>query len=203
MSYSQRDDGVVKYQAIHQNTKSLSHPLLDELDLVRTKLFDLGLIGLYPDGIGYGNVSIRCESGCIVSGTATGDKRILGVDGYCFVRNYSIEKNLVFTEGPINASSEAMTHCAIYQADSLMQCVLHIHCKDLWEILLDQKYDSTPADILYGTPQMALSIATLVKAKAKPSNLIVMAGHDEGIIAYGQTIALAFQQIKMILPKFN
>ena len=200
MSHSQRDEGVVKYHAIHQNAKSPDHPLLDQLDQVRTDLFDLGLIGLYPDGIGYGNVSIRCDSGCSISGTATGGRRILGVDGYCYVQSYNIEKNLVFTKGPLNASSEAMTHCAIYQADPLIKCVLHIHSKVLWEALLNQEYDSTSADIPYGTPQMAMSIAVLVKAGKKFSDLIVMAGHEDGIVAYGQTIPSAFQQIKMILP---
>jgi len=199
MSYSLRDDGVIKYQAIHQNSSPPVHILLNQLDDVRTRLFDLGLVGAYSDGVGYGNISIRHETGCIISGTATGAKRVLGISGYCYVRSFDLEKNTVHTEGPVNASSESMTHCAIYQARSLVQCVLHIHHPKLWQRLLDQGYESTSAHIPYGTPQMALSMATLVRAKVESSNLFVMAGHKDGVVAYGQTIASAFNQIKALM----
>ena len=201
MSHSPRDDGVIKYQAIHKNSSPPIHILLNELDEIRTKLFDLGLVGIYSDGIGYGNVSIRHEAGCIISGTASGAIRVLGASGYCYVRSFDIQQNIVCTQGSVNASSESMTHCAIYQANSLVQCVLHIHHRELWQKLLDEKYQSTSADIPYGTPQMALSMATLVNTKATSSGLLVMAGHYEGIVAYGQTIPLAFNQINAVLAK--
>ena len=143
MTGSLRDEGVVKYQAFHQNADAPVHPLLNQLDEVRTRLFDLGLVGVYPDGIGYGNVSIRYETGCIISGTASGGIRILGPSGYCYVRSFNLQKNIVYTEGPINASSESMTHCAIYQANPLVQCVLHIHARELWERLMRQGCEST------------------------------------------------------------
>ena len=199
MTSSSRDEGVVKYQAFHQNADAPVHPLLNQLDEVRTRLFDLGLVGVYPDGIGYGNVSIRYETGCIISGTASGSIRILGPSGYCYVRSFNLQKNIVYTEGPINASSESMTHCAIYQANLLVQCVLHIHARELWERLMHQGYGSTPADIPYGTPEMALSVSNLVRTQLHPSNLIVMAGHEEGVVAYGKDIISAFDQIQTVL----
>jgi hypothetical protein len=199
LSNTPRDECVIKYQAIHQDSGPPVHILLNQLDEVRTKLFDLGLVGVYPDGVGYGNVSIRHEAGCIISGTATGSMRVLGAGGYCYVRSFDLQNNKVLTAGPVKASSESMTHCAIYQANPLMQCVLHIHNRELWERLLSQGYDSTSVDIPYGTPQMALSMATLACTKTEPSDLIVMAGHEEGIVAYGQTIFCAFDQIKTIL----
>jgi hypothetical protein len=199
MSKSLRDDGVIKYQAIHKNSSSPVHINLNQLDEVRTKLFDLGLVGVYSDGIGYGNVSIRNDTGCIISGTSTGAVRVLGAGGYCYVRSFDLMLNSVNTEGPVLASSESMTHCAIYQAHSSVHCVLHIHNLKLWQKLLGHGCDSTSADIPYGTPQMALSMASLVSAKLAPANLLVMAGHDEGIVAYGHTITSAFDQIKAIL----
>jgi len=199
MSKSLRDDGIIKYHAVHKNSSPPDHINLDQLDEVRTKLFDLGLVGVYSDGIGYGNVSIRNGTGCIISGTSTGAVRALGAGGYCYVRSFDLKLNSVNTEGPILASSESMTHCAIYQAHSSVQCVLHIHNRALWQKLLDNGCESTSADIPYGTPQMALSMATLACTKTEPSDLIVMAGHEEGIVAYGQTIFCAFDQIKTIL----
>ena len=199
MSQSLRDDGVIKYQAIHQNSSPPVHINLKHLDEVRTKLFDMGLVGAYSDGIGYGNVSIRNGTGCIISGTSTGAVRVLGASGYCYVRSFDLNLNTVRTEGPTLASSESMTHCAIYQAHSSVQCVLHIHSLELWQKLLDKGCESTSAAIPYGTPQMALSMASLVGAKASPSNLLVMAGHAEGIVAYGHSIISAFDEIKAIL----
>jgi len=199
MSHSSIDDGVIKYQAIHQNGSPPEHPLLRQLDQIRTKLFDLGLVGIYPDGVGYGNVSIRNGTGCIISGTATGAMRVLGTSGYCYVRSFDLHKNIVKTQGPVNASSESMTHCAIYRARSLVQCVLHIHNRELWQKLLDRGHESTPVDVSYGTPKMAFSMAALVGLKAKSSNILVMAGHEEGLIAYGRTIPSAFDQIQAIL----
>lgn len=194
-----RDEGVVKYQVVHLNGGMVPNSFLSDLDKFRTKLFDLGLIGVYPDGIGFGNVSIKHNDGCIISGTATGAARVLGISGYCYVRNFNLQRNSVLTEGPVNASSEAMTHCAIYKANPQVQCVLHIHNRKLWEDLLSQGCKSTPADIPYGTPQMAQSIAEFVSAADLPDGLLVMAGHEEGIVAYGETILKAYDQIKVLI----
>jgi hypothetical protein len=90
MSKSLRDDGIIKYHAIHKNSNPPDHVNLDQLDEVRTKLFDLGLVGVYSDGIGYGNVSIRNDTGCIISGTSTGAVRALGAGGYCYVDRKSV-----------------------------------------------------------------------------------------------------------------
>lgn len=193
------DEGVIKYHAVHQKGKPFSHPLLGQLDDARTELFDLGFIGAYSNGIGYGNVSIRHQSGCIISGTATGGHRILGASQYCGVLDFDIHQNTVYTIGPVAASSESMTHCAIYRANPLVQCVLHIHSRKLWLRLLEQGYPFTAADIPYGTPQMANNMVSLVEDRNTPFGLFVMAGHEEGIVAYGQTILSAINQIKVLL----
>ena len=202
MSHSIRDDGVIKYIAIHQDNNPPNHAFLIQLDEIRTKLFDLGLVGVYPDGIGYGNVSIRHQEGCIISGTATGQIRALGAGRYCYVRSFDLTRNTVHTEGPVRASSESMTHCAIYLAAALVNCVLHIHHPMLWSRLLKEGRLSTPANIPYGTPQMAQSIASLVNGITSKSGLLVMAGHEDGIIAYGETIDLAYDQIKIAFDQY-
>ena len=196
-----RDEGVVKYEVLHTDFRVPAHPLLDQLDEVRTKLFDLGLVGIYSDGVGYGNVSIRNGSGCIISGTSTGAIRVLGNAGYCCVRSFDLQKNSVETFGLIRASSESMTHCAVYQARYSINCVLHVHNRELWQRLLDLGCDSTEADTPYGTPQIAFEVATLIGLKRESSSFVVMAGHEDGIIAYGETISSAFQQILGLFSK--
>jgi ribulose-5-phosphate 4-epimerase/fuculose-1-phosphate aldolase len=201
MNDSFRDEGVVKYQVHHANFRAPSHPLLNQLDEVRTKLFDLGLIGSYADGVGYGNVSLRDGSACIISGTSTGAIRVLGEAGYCYVRSFDLQKNWVETFGPIRASSESMTHCAVYQARNSINCVLHVHNRQLWQRLLDLECDSTKAHTPYGTPQIAFEVATLIGSKRESSSFMVMAGHEDGIIVYGETISSAFEQILDLLGK--
>ena len=201
MSAQPKDEGVIKYHAIHENSSSPVHPLLSQLDDARTVLFDLGFVGAYSDGIGYGNVSIRHQSGCIISGTGTGSIRVLGASAYCSVHAFDIEHNTVYTAGPVNASSESMTHCAIYKANPLIQCVLHVHHRELWSRLLEEGHPFTPVDIPYGTPQMAKSMLSLVKDGVTPFGILLMAGHEEGIVTYGQTIYSALNQIKILLEK--
>jgi ribulose-5-phosphate 4-epimerase/fuculose-1-phosphate aldolase len=193
------DDGVIKYKAVHTIRKPFNIEIFSELDEARTKLFDLGLIGAYSNGIGYGNVSIRYQSGCIISGTSTGGLRQLGSKGYSFVKNYDLNRNAVVTEGPIQASSESMTHCAIYDSNHEVRYVLHVHQLTLWERLLNRGYPATPRDVAYGTPQMAQSIAALVKVSQSSSGLFAMAGHQEGVISYGHTISEAMYRIESLL----
>lgn len=196
------DDGVVKYTAIHTDGDIPTPALLSKLDQIRTDLFDLKLVGAYPNEIGYGNVSIRFDAGCIISGTATGSLRTLGPGGYCQVQSFDILKNTVHTIGPVPASSESMTHCAIYHSLQSIQCVLHVHHKELWDILLKKGFPSTPANIPYGTPEMAQNMGHLANQLASSTGLMVMAGHEEGIIAYGPTIELAFDQIQSAYSQF-
>ena len=196
------DDGVVKYIAIHMDGDPPAHPLLTQLNQIRTQRFDLQLVGAYPNGIGYGNVSIRLGQGCVISGTATGALRELSPAGYCQVQKFDIEKNTVHTIGPVPASSESMTHCAMYQADNSILCVLHVHHKELWDTLLTLGYASAPASVPYGTPMMAQTMASLVKSQNSPSGLLVMAGHEEGIVSYGLTVELAFEQIQSVYSQY-
>ena len=55
----QADEGYVKFTA-HLTEADLPAPAeLVRLNEVRTELHELGLIGILPDGIGYGNLSVR------------------------------------------------------------------------------------------------------------------------------------------------
>src|SRR5699024_3492370 len=95
-------DGIVKYQASHTEgdveTYLCTLPaklrdmaldaltLFPELDAARTALHDAGLIGIYPSGIGYGNISLRLAGNLfLISGSGTGSSRLLGKQGYSLV----------------------------------------------------------------------------------------------------------------------
>lgn len=50
-----------------------------------------------------------------------------------------------------------MTHGAVYEADSSIKAVVHIHNFQMWEYLL-HKIPTTSKDALYGTPEIAKEV---------------------------------------------
>lgn len=183
------DDGVIKYSSQRVASVIAPSPQLDQLNRARTTLFDLGLVGAYPNGIGYGNLSLRtCGNQFLITGSATGAMRQLHTDQFCLVESFSIEHNSVRSRGTLDASSESMTHGAIYEANPAVRCVMHIHSRLLFDALLTQNAPRTSPDIPYGTPAMARAVAQLVAAQPNLPVLFVMAGHDEGLVAYGADI---------------
>jgi ribulose-5-phosphate 4-epimerase/fuculose-1-phosphate aldolase len=181
------NEGYVKYTAEHTQAAAIAHPLWPVLNEARTQLYDLGLIGMYQNGIGFGNVSVRIRGDeFLISGTATGAKRELSPNEYCLVRNCDIEGNSVQSFGPIQASSESMSHGAIYRACPKAVCVIHIHSKTIFDGMLRGNFLSTPKSAAYGTPEMARAIGNVVGRS--DHGRIVLAGHDEGVITWGSSI---------------
>jgi len=183
------EEGYIKYNAIHHNGEVPYHQDLALLDSVRTELYDLGVIGEYGNGISYGNISIRANDDCfIISGTGTGKKRCLGSSGYCLVTEFNIYSNIVESTGLLQASSESMTHGAIYMARRSIKCVIHIHSSILFHALLADNSFSTPADLPYGTPELAVFVTGLVGNISGDKAVFVMKGHEDGIFIYGPSI---------------
>ncbi|MEI6646654.1 MAG: class II aldolase/adducin family protein [bacterium] len=185
------NEGYIKF-SVHLNEADIQVPqALQELNAVRTALCDIGMIGILPEGVGFGNVSIK-EAGTdvfFISGTATGGKRILDFSDYCRVDACSIDNNEVFCTGHIRASAETLSHDAVYQANALSNCVIHVHHKPLFLKLLKSTCPATSPDAAYGTPEMARDIARLVKSHTTPYGILVMTGHEDGVIAWGRTVA--------------
>jgi methylthioribose-1-phosphate isomerase len=183
------DDGVIKYSSLRVDGTVEASAQFDELNTARTTLFDLGLIGAYPNGIGYGNLSLRTSGQqFLITASATGAMRQLRPDQFCLVESFSISHNSVRSRGTLEASSESMTHGAIYAANPAVGCVMHVHSRLLFDALLARHAPHTSADIPYGTPAMARAVAQLVAKQPGLPVLFVMAGHDEGIVAYGADI---------------
>ena len=191
------DDGYVKYAAEHTIAGAKEPPGWAALNEARTRLHQLGLVGVNPQGVGFGNISIRfCKDEFLISGTATGALPVLKPDGYCLVRSFDLEKNRVITEGPIQASSESMTHGIVYRACQSVNCVIHIHSRAIFDGMALDNCPSTPAAAKYGTPEIALAVEKAVLEQGSEGQ-IVMLGHDEGVICYGATaekaLALALE----------
>jgi len=125
----------------------------------------------------------------IISGTQTGGKPCLSPDDYCLVLDFDLGKNRVRAGGPIEPSSEALTHGAVYSANPRINCVLHIHSPILWRNTAQLGIPQTDPSIAYGTPEMGLAVGR--SATERNQGIISMGGHEDGLIAFAETVAQA------------
>lgn len=184
------DEGYTKYQCNWIKKAALPENILENMNQWRTQLFKLGLIGQYKNGIGFGNLSIRKENSSkfIISGTQTGGLTTLNQQHYTTVIDYDWEKNHLTCSGPIQASSESLTHAAIYESNPQIMGIIHVHHLELWQTLMDC-VPTTRGEIEYGTPEMAKEIIRLCReADLLKAQILVMKGHQEGIIAFGKSL---------------
>jgi hypothetical protein len=189
-----KETGSIKFNCDWQKTEPLPYYVIAELNHWRDQLYALGLLGENPEGIGYGNISMRYkENSFFITGSATGKLQRLTEAHYTTVTTYDLNKNSLTTEGPILASSESMTHAIIYETLAEINCVMHVHHYAFWKKLL-QTHPSTNSGIEYGTPAMAREIQKLFKeTDLAGRKLFAMAGHAEGIVSFGCNAAEAGQ----------
>ncbi len=167
---------------------------LAELNAYRRKLLQLRLIGVDSNGIGFGNLSIRdsATKNFYITGSATGRKPELTLADCARVVAYDFEKNWLRYEGSAIPSSESLTHAAVYESDAKAGSVIHCHDSKLWAALLNKAPTSSKA-VDYGTPEMAYEVTRLFKVTdVQSTKILVMAGHEGGIVAFGKDLEEAF-----------
>ena len=192
------DEGYTKFDVDWTRSAPLACEEIEELNRWRLPLYEAQLIGHYVDlGIGYGNISLRAvDSGqFIISGTQTGQLPVLSGEHYAQVTDYDIEQNRVSCRGPVQASSEAMTHATIYELDASIRAVVHVHSEQLWVRLMNSM-PTTDADVRYGTPDMAREFTRLYReSEFATAGIAVMAGHESGLVSIGSTMEQAASRI--------
>lgn len=198
------ETGVIKFNCTWIKEDPLNDDLIADLNTWRDKLHKMGFIGVYKNGIGYGNISKRFEANqFIISGTATGKLQKLSNEHYTKVTAYDLDKNSLTANGPIVASSESLTHAVIYESDKNCNAVIHIHCLDLWTKLLNN-IPTTEKTVEYGTPAMAREVQRLFKdTDLAEQKILVMAGHEEGIISFGKNLEEAGSILMEKLKQFT
>ena len=192
------DEGYTKYECEWAPGPAPAAELVAELNAWRNRLYEAGLIGYYAKyRVGYGNVSIRLSASGIflISGTQTGHFPVTDENHYSRVTGFDIDANRVRCEGPVQASSEALTHAAVYALDPAIGAVVHVHDAELWKTLIN-RCPTTASDVSYGTPGMARELVRLYRATSfARDGIAVMGGHDEGLLSIGQTIEQAAERI--------
>ena len=183
-------EGVIKYRLDYTRSEPCGAGSLEAIQQWRLTLFQLGLIGQDParyGGLGYGNISIRHGNGFIISGTQTGGLDRLTPEHYTRVTLCDPATNHIVATGPVKPSSEALTHGAVYALDPDIQAVIHIHSPQIWALRQRLFLPETPAEVPYGTPQMAQSVQNLwQQGQLKLSPVFAMAGHEDGIMSFGR-----------------
>ncbi len=191
------EQGYIKFQCRWIKAASLPYLYLKELNYWRKKLYALGMIGADANGIGFGNLSIRFKptNQFIITGSRTGHLKKMSSQHYVKVTAYDWPENRLTCRGPVKASSESLSHGAIYQSDSTVQAVMHIHHLKLWKELLHIRL-ATSRKAEYGTPAMAEEIMKIFARKlVREKKIFAMAGHEGGIISFGSNISEAGEVI--------
>jgi ribulose-5-phosphate 4-epimerase/fuculose-1-phosphate aldolase len=182
------EKGIIKFECIHQFTELYKSIELDKLIEHRNLACQKGYIGVYPNGIGFGNISTRKNNEFLISGSATGMITKASEKHFSLVTKWDANNNKLWCNGPVKASSESLTHAVIYDRLPMVNAILHIHSNELWK-----KYyhllPSTSAEIEYGTPEMPKAVENLMKSKNfKDKGVFLMKGHQDGIVTFANTI---------------
>jgi len=200
-------DGVIRFLSHYKNRKwiakeSPSQSLLEG----RQWLFQLGVIGIGEDQVGFGNISERGnEKGTFfVTGTQTGHLSHLSETGYSKVTHTESAQHTLWCEGPAEASSESMTHAALYACHKGIGAVAHGHHLVLWEKLCAMGAPSTNEDVEYGTPEMAEEVQRAwLACGGLDSGFLVMKGHKSGVLSWAPTVQAAVERWTMLLRGFG
>ncbi|MCP4193643.1 MAG: class II aldolase/adducin family protein [Planctomycetaceae bacterium] len=196
------DEGYIKYSANRRDGDVEYTQDVRNLSMVRTTLFNEGLIGVYENGIGFGNVSYRIdEHSFVISGSATGGEMVLKPEQFAIVESFDLEKNSVNVVGKIDASSESMSHGAVYEAMPEVNTVIHVHSRKIFDYMLEKHYPKTPKEITFGTPELATSIKKVILGNKSPNGVLVTEGHDEGVIVYAVNLDIAYDLINALNKK--
>ncbi len=195
------EEGVIKFNMEHK-LEDLSTLLeassylekFENLNLVRAKLHAIDMVGLLENGISFGNVSVRLpyleSNNFLITACGTGEKEVLSLKDYALVQSYAIEKNQIISCGLKKASSESLSHAAIYEANQEVNAVIHVHNAPLFQKLCQDKESCISEKIEYGSPELAYALQEL--ARKSEQGIVATKGHLDGVFLWAITIGEAF-----------
>ena len=198
-----QEEGVIKFRLEHTPAAPLGKEQVAELNTWRDWMFARALIGEIdtPQGkVGYGNLSRRLAAGFAITGSQTGHLAQLTPNEYAVVDTCSPERNLVVSHGPIQPSSEALTHAILYQVDEQIHWVMHAHHAPIWQAAKTLGLPCTSPEAAYGTPEMAAETMRLfAETDVRQTGIFAMAGHEDGMISFGETAEQAADVMRRFL----
>lgn len=181
-------EGIIKFNCNLIEEAPPIYEQINELILIRNVLYKYDLIGC-RDGIGFGNVSKRLSGNIFaVSGSGSGCHDALINEDFSIVSDFDIENNSITCKGIIKASSESLTHAALYKSVPEINYIIHIHNLQMWDFMIAKNYMSLSSNADYGTVQTAIETIELAGRINVLPDGAVMKGHREGILFFGRDI---------------
>lgn len=181
-------DGVVKFNCYwKQSGPIITDEPFSIMNYWREVLLNMDLIGAYENGVGFGNMSLRNNNSSkfFITGSATGEISVLEPGHYVKVEGCNFDEYSVMCSGSLKASSESLTHAAIYKADPGANAIIHVHNLEQWESLKNE-VPTTLEDFEYGSAGLAKDIFRLFEeTDVQKKKIIVMAGDRAGLITFG------------------
>lgn len=194
-------EGVIHYECrLTRRSHVVDETLLHALNHWRDQMRHRGWIGREAGrygGLGFGNISLRHGGGFLISTTQTGGMERLSDAHVVHVTRAEPALNRIWAVGPAEPSSEAMTHAAVYAAETSAGAVIHVHAPEIWTAAARLGLPVTDNTIPYGTPAMAEAVADCAR---RGDRLIVMGGHEDGVLAWGETLDEAGETLLRLAP---
>ena len=95
-----------------------------------------------------------------------------------------------------------MTHGVLYDADPAIRYVFHGHSPVVWEQAWALDILVTDPAVDYGTPAMCREVERLLRDSAVArGRVLVMGGHRDGVLAFGETAEEAGQTLINLLSR--
>ncbi len=187
-------DGVIKF--LPRSVSLRPPPFPTELDNYRNSLREKGLIGVYPNGTGHGNVAILAEDGSlIVTATQTQATKYLDQNGYALIPpEADVDQEDVPYEGTQIPSSESRTLLAIARRRPLVTAVVHIHHQEGQQRAIELGIVESAGRYGYGTIGFAHEAIDVVDRIDEDTGAFGTPSHPDGLFFYGRTIDEAYQQ---------
>lgn len=187
-------EGVIQFICHRANVPSnIDTESLAILNKIRSILKEHNMLGQTTNGIGFGNISLKTTGKQFyITASQTGHLPVLGVEDVSLVARYDILSNQVWCMGIKSASSESLTHAAVYEASEKAGAVIHIHHAGLWNQLKGKIFE-TSKDSRFGSVEMALDVMKIVTENRQESGILRMPGHEEGLLVWGKDTESAWQ----------
>jgi L-ribulose-5-phosphate 4-epimerase len=182
------ETGYIQYKIDWTESQAPNIADVERLIRWRQTLFEANLVGVDQNGVGFGNISERTDRGFLISGTQTGLLPELEPTHFSHVTEYDISENRIRCYGLCKASSEALSHAILYEADPEIGAVIHVHSASNWQRLLNDLPTTDPAAEA-GTVEMATEIGRLFDDSELPvGRVLVMGGHRDGLMSFGRNL---------------
>lgn len=188
------DEGYIKFNCkLSEKKIFVPDDILTKINYWRNRFKLFRMIGALDNGIGFGNISYNINNEKFyISGSSTGNFQELNHTDIAKVTKCDIEKNTVECEGKIYASSESLSHYSIYKSSTGVKSIIHIHCKYLWNKYMN-KLPTTSPNAYFGSVELANELKCI--SKNTTSNIIIAAGHEDGIFSYAENIEKAAENL--------